>query len=454
MEQKIVEVLGKFASTTEYNDLPQAVARQAKRCLLDLIGCGLAGYKTTPARIILKSIKKINCKEEATVFGSRDKFSCLFATLVNGTMAHELEFDHGHRTGHQHPGVTTVPAVLAVGEKFDANGKDLISSITLGYDVAIRIGKGLSPSVLSDRSFHPAGLIGAFGAAAAASKILRLDEDGIADALGLCCITPVAVHEAFQTGSMAKDLYGGWPGFVGVFAALLAKDGFTGPRSIIEGDGGLAKNVTRSYDLRRILEGLGKNYQILQVYFKPYPCCRALHPAVEASLEISKKHKVNPEDIKKIELHTYSVAARANNPEPRTPIEARYSLPYVVALALAEGRIGINHFSEKNIHNEQLLNLSRKVRISVDPLLERLYDEKWPVSVEVFTKDGKKYFSRVDLAKGEPETPMTDDELRQKFIALASRTITKEKANEIVKRVSKIEELSNVAEMTKLFQAT
>lgn len=446
----ITKKLASFISGLQFEDLPKAVVEQTKKCLLDFTGVALCGARTPIAAKFYNFISKFGGVPEATVIRFGHRTTCPQAALVNGYMAHGLELDDGHIVGHVHPGVTAIPAALAVGEKIGVSGKDLITAIVAGYETVIRVGDAITPSAIYDRGIHAPGLTGAFGAAAAVGSLLDLNMDQMTHALGNCCLTPVSSFQTFTEGATIKDLYGGWPAFVGTLAALMAQDGFTGPEKLFEGSMGFCRNVADNYDLAKIVQNLGEQWRILETYFKKHASCSFSHTTMDAVLEIVESHRFAGDDIKKVFVKTHRFASDLTEKNPQSLSAKKSSIPYCTALALMKKRVFLDEFNLAPSEEKSVLALSQKVEVSLEPELDRVHvaDEgRRPSAVEVVLKNGDAFSARKDVAKGWPENPLTDKELRKKFNRLVKGILSRTKREALFETIASLEEVSDVSQL-------
>ncbi len=447
------KALARFVADTVYDDLPKNVVRRAKQCLLDALGVMSAGASTNEGRQIMEFTERLGCRKESTVIGGR-MTSSLNAAFTNGTLGEIVELNDGARIMAGHPSSVVTPATLAVAEKSGASGKDVITATVVGYDVAIRIGAAMFPHHRI-RGFINTGTSGTFGATAAACKVLGLDEESIASAHGIAgFLAPVSLFESFM-GTTIKPAHGGQAAEVGVKSALLAKEGFSGAHTILEGSAGFIQATADKFDLNRLTEKLGEEYKIMDVYFKPYACCRHTHGAIDAVLELIAKHNVNPDDVESILVKTNSGAFRtvcryAEQLDPYTSFQ--FSLPYVVAIALVDRKVGPSQFDDEKTRNSEVHELMRKVKCILDPELDRLYPKRRPTAVEIITKNGEVLVARTDFPKGATENPLTALQLRTKFKDLTSKVLG-EKAEKVMEIVDNIESWGNVDELMSLFRS-
>jgi len=448
--------LAAFLAGLEYQNIPSTAIEQAKRCLLDFIGVALCGANDPTAVHIFEFFKRLGGTREASIIRHDHKTSIPLAALVNGSMAHGLELDDGHIVGHVHPGVTAIPAALAVGEQMGASGKEILTAIVAGYETVIRVGDAVTPSAIYDRGIHAPGLVGAFGASAAVGRLLNLNEKEMTYALGNCCLTPVSPFQTFIEGATIKELYGGWPSLVGALAATMAGDGFTGPVRFFEGPMGFCRNVSETPDLEKITESLGDKWRILEVYFKHHASCSFSHTMVDAALAIIETEPIEPEDIRRIIVKTHRFASDLNEKMPDSIPARKSSLPYCVAVAILRKRVFLDEFTPDPEENEKILNLTQKTEVCLDPELDQLHvsDEGIrPAQVEIYLKNGRVLKERRDVAKGWPENPLGLAELEEKFINLVGPFLTVDRAEEIRKLIAELETLPDISKLMKRLSA-
>jgi 2-methylcitrate dehydratase PrpD len=452
--QSFTSELAKFIEATEYDNLPKQVTLETKKRILDVVGIALSGFNLISGKRIIQYVAKNGTAGESTLWGAGTRAGAEYAALANATMTFHLELDDVHRTSHTHPGVSSIPTAIALCEELRLPGKELIAAIVTGYEIGIRVGLAVSPSIYVDRPLLAPGTLSSFSAAAAAAKLYGYDAEQIIGILGsVAYLTPISPFETFKRGFSTKDTIMGWGSLTGIIAAKMREFDFEGADTGIEGDFGYAKAVASTYDFSKGLKGIGKEYQIMETGIKPYACCRQHHAAIDATFAIKEKYNIDPGHIEKILDRTFKVSSRGNNPKARTIAEAKYSNPYIIAVALLEGAAWREQFTEEKIDNPDILELAGKVEVRADDDLDKLYDEKWPSIVEITMKDGKSYSQRIDLPKGEPEYPVTDDELKKKFMSLATDLVSDNRAEQIWEVVMNIEVLGDLSEFTALLRA-
>jgi 2-methylcitrate dehydratase PrpD len=444
--------LAQYVAKTRFKDLSQELVREAKRHLADVLAVGLSGSSTTSGKAMRSfAEKKLNRKSPVTLWGSKLKADAGIAALANATMTYHLELDDVHRTSHAHPGISVVPAALAVCEEKDLPPADLLTAIVVGYDIVTRVGMAVSPSIYVDRVFLAPGTLAPWGATSAVASLLGLNEQETARTLGIAAfLSPLCLFESFAMGSPIKNMAMGWGNLIAIWGAMFNAEGLFGPVTVLEGQFGYAKATADVYDFNRMDAVENYNRGILNTGIKPYSCCRQHHAAIDAMLELRDREGLSADQVEHVLVKTFAVASRGNNKEPKTVANATYSCPFSVATALVHGKCWREQYTEKAITDPKVLALAARIDIVKDDELDSLYDEKWPAVVEVKTRDGRFMSARWDLMKGEPEHPLSDDELKAKFMSLAADCMDKAQAEDIWSAVYNLEKLNSINELTRL----
>jgi 2-methylcitrate dehydratase PrpD len=442
----VTKRLAHFAAGLKFEDLRKEVVEQSKLCLMDWLGAALAGSLEPPSRIIASIVRDMGGKGESTVIGTDIRTTSINAALANGVAGHAVELDDINEDSIVHPAASVMPAALAIAERDGLGGADLLTAIVVGYEVENRIGRAMNPSHY--RYWHATGTCGTFGAAAAAGRLLGLDEGEMARAFGIAGTQAAGLIEVF--GTMSKPLNPGKAAMNGVLAALLAQRGFTSPDSILEAERGYFKAASSEPDPNRIVEGLGEGYQIMETIFKRHASCGHTHAPLDAVLEIVERYGVRAEDVEEVRVGTYPIAVElvGGNYGPKTPSEAKFSLPYCVAVALLYGKAGLEEFSTERLSDPRIRELSNKVKVYADPEFSKV--RLGSAKVEVIAKGGRAYFSRVDVPKGYPRNPMTKAELRAKFESLASLALPRDRVEGLVGMMDSLEGIDDIRELTGL----
>lgn len=446
--------LTSFCTDFSPEDLTPDVIRAVKHRLLDFLGVALRGSTLPSSRIVIDVVKSMGGARESTVMGVGGKAPSPNAALANGSMGHGLELDDVHNESSLHPGAAVIPAALAVAEREGASGEALASSIVLGYEVMTRVGMAVTPMGHYARGFHPTGTCGAFGAAVAAGKILALSVDQMGSAMGIAGSQASGLMEYLSDGSWTKRLHPGWAAHSGVIAASLAQRGYSGPKTVLEGGKGFVRAYSDHYDLAKLTEGLGERWAVKNVSVKHYACCYYKQSAIDALLELVGKHGVKAEDVEEVVVSLVKVAMPivAEPPEDKydvkSVVDAQFSMPYGAAVALSRGNAFIDEYTEDTMRDPGIQGLMKKVRVVHDPGLDKDYPNLWPSKARIKTKDGRVYETRIDLPKGDPRNPFTDEELQGRFSILARGVLPAENINKAIETISKLEDLDDVNELT------
>jgi 2-methylcitrate dehydratase PrpD len=428
-----------FVQSTDYSLLPGDVISQAKRCVLDLLGVAIAGSHTRMAEASMRFAVNQFAPGNATLIGSRARLGEVGAAWFNGICASALDLDDGHRLAMGHPGAAVIPTAMAVAESSGASGAEFLAAVVAGYEVAVRVSVARVPHYKTDH--YSTGIWAPPGSVAAAGKILGLNERMLQDALGIAIAHgPFPPSGAVVLGGMVKEAIG-WAGVVGCSAALLAREGFAGCENALDRSG--------RYDVEQLSRDLGTEYAIRKTYFKPYAACRWSHPAIDAILELVRDRGLQAGEIDEIHVEGFQQIRKLCDYAPATSVAAQYSLPFALALTLTYGRIGPEELIEANLQDEELAKLARKVRVSVDPGLDRLFPEKTASRVTVLTGRGS-FTASVEYPRGNPENPLSDAQLAEKFLWLAADAIGERKSRKLMHAVERLEEMDNVVHLTEL----
>lgn len=400
-----------------YSDLPQRTREVVRCALLDTLGCGVYGFNTPWANMLLSWAKAGGAKAECTAWGKAGaSLRAADAALVNGTAAHAFELDDYHNA-KLHPGAVVVPAAIAMAEKLGADGERLVTAIAAGYEVMIRSSLALNPSAARLRGWHLTGVCGPFGAAAACASLLRLDEERTAWALGLAGTQGAGLWAFNADGTMSKRLHAGKAAHAGVLAAELAALGFTGPTQIYEyDDGGVLKAFSDASDPAPLTDKLGAHYHLDATSIKPYSCCGSTHAYVDAALEL-RRRLGSPWDARRpvrIGMSKVVDVQCGFAYVPSSALNAQMSLRYIVAAALADGQVLPAQFTESRISDPALTSLAASFELVPDPALDRLYPAHFAGWVAA---EANGDWVRVDVLdpSGSPAAPIDARGVTEKF---------------------------------------
>jgi 2-methylcitrate dehydratase PrpD len=444
----LTEWLSTFLVATKSTHLPPSVVDDAKYYTLDWLGSAIAGTVTEPGRMLLAHARA-QAGRGATVIGLGEQRNADLAALTNGGLSHIVEMDDLDRASVVHPAAPIIPAALAVAEREGASGLDFLTAVVLGYEVAIRIGEAVGKTHY--RIWHNTATCGVFGATAAAGSLLDLSEQQMTWALGNAGTMSAGLWEFSADGAMSKHLHAGRAASSGVLAADLARQGFTGTRCILEGERGFFTATSQDAEPKRVVEGLKQGmetFKISGVSIKPHASCRHTHPAIDAALALREQSGFALDQISQVKVETYQAALDlTDNPQPTTPYAAKFSLYYCVACALWRGSASLSDFTLQAIVDKDVRHLMAKVSLVHNPELEARYPKEWPVQVTVTLIDGRALTQSIDSPKGDPENPLTQAELEEKFRLLIAGTGYEEMAYVLIEGVNRLEQLEKVRQL-------
>lgn len=446
--------LAEFAAGITMEKLPAEVVRKARLCVLDYIANVFGSLRLEAVQGIVPWIRALGGSGDAAALGCGFRTGIMQAAFLNGVTAEAIEAQDGLRFGGNHPGAAVIPAALALAESRGMGGKPFLEAVVAGYEVANRCAAAVHPlHTLS--GFLPTGTCGTFGAACAAARLLGLDAAGTLHALGIAgTLAPLSMAEQLMGGFTAKIVQGGQAAACGIQAAGLARAGLTGCDRILEGSelkGGFTQITVRGEPaIERLTDRLGEHYSLLDLYFKPFPACRHTHGAAQAVLELRHEAKFAPDQVDAVEVHTYGMAQLAVGktvPAGGTFVSAQFSLPFVVAACLLDGRLGPAQLREERLADPALLALSQRVTVLLDPELNRLYPEKTATRVEVTLQDGRRLARQVDIPRGDPRAPMEEGELVDKLRRFAERC-DPARIDQAARLILELEKIEDIRELT------
>lgn len=447
--------LAERVAATRYEDLPPKAVHWCKVAVLDTLGVTLAGSTEDAPRIVEDVLGLRSGDGPCLLIGTDRRVRPLDAALCNGTAAHALDFDNTARSLGGHASAVMVPALIAAGEAFGAGGRDLILAHAAGYEVGARIGRCVNPEH-SEKGWHPTATLGVFAVTAACARLLKLTAAATETALALA--TSLAAGTKANFGTMTKPLHAGQCARGGLLAALLARKGFTADSSAFEHKQGFF-NVFAGpghYDAAPALEDWGE-WEIVApgASYKLYPCCYSTHAAVEAALNLYRRHgPFDPRRVARVDSWTPARGlAHTDRPEPGSTLEAKFSVQYCVARALLDGKVVLEQFDGEAYRDPKVRELLQRVHAA--PYAGKMYDADDPFDAEVkiTLADGTTYSEKVDRPLGRTsDNPIAPADLQAKFENCASRVLTPQAAAAVRSRVDSFEKLDSVREFTKLLE--
>jgi 2-methylcitrate dehydratase PrpD len=441
-----------YIVASRFETIPDKALAVAKGAMQDCVGVALAGARHPAGSIPAEWARKAAGTGAATVWGGDFQTSTHDAALVNGTAAHALDYDDVTWGLIGHPSVSLVPAVFAIGEAINASGRDVLHAYVVGFEVMAKLGRTTQPRHSLEGGWHATGTIGAFGATAACCKLLDLDADQTARALGI--VFSMTSGNVSNFGTMCKPLHAGLAARNAVEAALWAQAGFTSLPHPFDGPRSFHEVYSRGLpaDMQPLAE-LGKVYELVVrgVVIKPYPCGVALHPAIDAVHALKQEHRFAADDVVSGEAGaTAYTVDKLCYAVPRTGLEAKFSMPYTIARSILDDSIGFDTFTDRLVQEEKAQDLTRRIRMYLHDDIERTWKMgSRPVHVRLNLRDGRVIERRVDISKGNPEVPMTAAELYVKFKDCARKTLDVAAMNAASQALQGIETLRSISEVTR-----
>ncbi len=437
------EALSEFVVDSDINDLPDEVIEASKRCLLDWMGVTLIGMEDPSIRMLIELIREMGGQKQASIIGYRIKTNVLNAALVNGTASHIMDYDDAHVGSRSHPSAPLIPALLAISEYRKLSGSEFITAFVLGFEVSTRIGLALGKAYYN-LGWHSTAILGRLGVAAGVGKLLKLNTEGLATALGLAATNAGGLRRVF--GTMGKSLHAGKAAMDGMFSALLSRGGFTAPRDILDGESNFLEMFSPEYDPDQIIQGLGKDYQILKNSFKWYAACLFIHPPIDGLIWIRKKYHPDPNLIHRIDIEVSpSCLAVTNKTDPKNGLEGKFSIYFCAALAIENGEIRENQFTQEMVNDDRIRNLMERINLTGNESLEETQ-----ANVSVKLKNGVQYFNHVAAPKGDPQNPLSFDELVEKFKDLTRPVLSEHRISQVINLVQNLQELESLSRLIKL----
>lgn len=448
---EITKELVQFLWALDAKDLPPEAVDRVRYLLLDFLGVAIRGSQTDSARAVAKMVEHAGSAGPCTVLGTPLKAAPGAAALANGTASHSIELDDTHQAGSIHLGAVMYPVAIALSEylaNIDFNG--LAAAVVAGYETAARLGMAVQPKDHYELGFHPTATCGVFGAAVTASKLLRLSEEQMLSALGIAGSMAAGSLEFLADGAWTKRLHPGLAAQNGIQAALLAAEGFRGPATILEGRDGFFKGYSRNPTPELVTSKLGESFEILRTAVKPHACCRYMQTPIDALIELARKYDIQPDRVTQIEVAVLEAGwplvaePKARKYSPEGIVDAQFSMPFGAAVAILDRSAGLSEFTEEKIHSKDVNRLIGRVVLVKDERIEKNFPAEWRSRVVVYLEDGEHYENYVRYPKGDPENPLSWDELAAKFRSLAGGQVPAYELSQIESRVRALSESSDL----------
>lgn len=453
----LVERFAQYAVGSRTRALTPQVLHHAKRAVIDWFAALLPGAEVPPATLMRQAFASELRQHEggARLAPGNPGAPARLAALINGTAAHTAEVDDIFRDGIYHPGAPTIAAALALAEERGASGEDFLRAVIVGYEISTRIGATMGRAHYE--YWHNTGTIGCFGAAAAAAELLQLDETRFAHALATVATFSAALQQAFRMDSMSKPLHAGRAAEAGITAALMAAEGVTGSLDVLEGAAGFGKALTAGsvgVDWSNTCATLGQDFHITRMTFKNHACCGHTFAAIDGALHLQRTHGLTADEVSSIELGSYRASVEVSGVEnPRTPAEGRFSIKYVVATALRYGSVRLAAFERAQLDDPATRVLMGKITAGVDAELDAAFPKQRAARVRITTTDGRVLAHLQATRKGDPDAPLTDTELDDKFRELATPVLGPVRTGALLPYLWQLEAHPTLAQLWRLNQA-
>ncbi len=443
--------------------LPNEVVADAARRVRDVIGNSLAAVETEPGRIALVLATEMGGRAEATPLSGGVRLPAASAALVNGTLAHALDFDDTHLPSVLHPSASVVPAAIAVAERLGLGGSELCAAVAAGDEICIRLGMAgydeeLGNSVFFERGLHATSICGTIGAAAASAYLMGLDATGTGHAMAIAASMGAGLLEANRTGGTIKQIHCGWAAHAGIVAADMARLGLTGPPTVFEGRFGfLQAYLDERAHPEALTDGLGSTWVIMQTFFKPYPANHFTHAVIDCALRLREELAV--EDIARVEVGVAAPVLRTiaepadQKARPQSGYAAKFSGPFTFAAAfLGGGGLGLSldDFTDDAAGDPATLALAARVRFHADEECSAIYPRQFPAVARVELTNGDQREVKVLVNRGSPQNPLSDAELSAKFRSNAARRLPADRVDRLDLQMGRLSEVDSVRSLVSL----
>ncbi len=456
MSDTITARISRWACDLTYEHLSDDAVREAKRYLLDSLGCALGGFQQHDVKIALEVLEEHAGTGPATVIGTGERLDPISASLLNALMVRVMDYNDIYwKQDPSHPS-DIIPAAMACGERAGKAGRDLILGIVLGHEFEMRLCEAAFPGI-RERGWHHATLT-AFVSPIVAARMLDLDPERMQHAIGISG-SRMATLGAVTAGklTMMKNTVDPMATQSGVLAALLAEKGYSGPEHVIDGKEGLAQCMGPDWKLEILEEGLGDGFRITGCGMKAFPTEALTHAPISCTLDLIKENDLAPDDVEQVHIRSLAraadILADPTKYDPRTKETADHSLPYVIAAAVAERQVTPLQFTDEKIMDPTIRAQLHKVKVVADPEIEALFPELQRVIVTIRATDGREFSKQIDYPKGDPRNPLTDEEIEEKFEALAAPIMPAEERQELKEAVWNLESVESITELMQLTRA-
>ena len=447
-----LRTLAEFVQDFDLDMVDENIKRAACFCVLDNLGAALGAAASGEIRSIAEAYAKWCAPgsngRTAAMWGQGRQTDLFSALMVNGLMAHELELDDVHTLSKSHVGAVVVPAAWTVAEAMRVDGCAFLEAVILGYEVMGRVGMGMDVASNRRRGWHTTGVIGPFGAAAAAAKLMGLNSKQIASSFGMAGTQAAGLWAFLAEGASCKKLHPARAIVNGVSGCILAAAGMTGPEHILDAqDGGLYGAVSDSFDMSKLTKDLGQDYQVCRIDKKPYPCCRTTHHAIDAALKL--REEVDAENVDSVLVETYDVGVLqcGFKKYPDTVREAKFSIAFTCALALVKGRVTNSDFTQASLDDPLIKYIAQRTSVVADEMFTRRYPKRWGSRMTVTLRDGSRHVCQIDDMSGSTAVPLSEKQECDKFIGLVEGTFSLERTELLMTQILNVERTTHLPDL-------
>ncbi len=432
--------LAAWLGANRLEDIPDDVRHEARRALVNYIGCAIGGSTEDAVEIALKTLAPYSGPPTTQILGRRERLDPLRAALINGIAAHVHDYDDTTPKNYIHPSAPVLSALLAYAATRTVRGRDLIHAFILGFEATSRIGNAVYPAHY-DAGWHITGTAGVFGAAVGIGRLLQLAERNMVWAIGLAATQASGIREMF--GSMGKALHPGRAAEAGYLAALLARNGFPSGEHGLEGRRGFAAVQAATYDLSKVTERIGVDYDLRANTYKPYPCGIVIHPTIEACIGLRQKHSIQPTDIREVSLIVAPlVLDLCSKHQITTGLEGKFSVYHAAAIGLVRGKAGLREFTDESVNDPQIKRVREIATATADPAIA-----EDAAKVEVALADGRRLRAFNEHAIGNIARPMSDRQLEEKFRDQALAVLPAAQVDQVIDMCWRVEALDDCREI-------
>ena len=448
--ENMTEKFANFCEELKYEDLPHDVIKRTKLLILDTVGIIIrARHDAESTSSLVSAIERLEMSNgSCQVFSDNKSYSPSAAALLNGTLAHSLDFDDTHAEASLHSSAPILAAALAAAEMNKSSGQQLITACVVGYEIQIRLGLAGGSSAHYKKGFHPSATCGIFGAAAAAGYLMGLNKDQYISAFGIALSQSAGSMQFLTDGAWTKRSHVGQAAQNGLSCAIMAAEGFKGPSKAFEGKWGYFHSYASGGDMEKAIDGLGKKFETLNLGVKPYPSCRYSHAAIDGIIELKNELGFSTAELDDIDIGLSETALNiigyplSDKQNPKSVVDGQFSMPFCAAVTVKSG--GLKWDDYKNYLNDSdTLSLCNKIKVSPDKDAEECCPEYMSAKVKVVVK-GKKYEKFVKIPKGEPENFMEDSEFISKFRSLTEPYLSNEKIDKLTGLMLKLDQSNNI----------